>query len=282
MTIAFSSVIASRPRSIGDIFSVRSLDLREMESLASPIIVLDNFRVSGQPFGPHPHAGFSAVTYVFEDSPGSLRSRDSLGNDIVVGPGGIVWTQAGSGVMHEELPAEADRELHGLQVFVNLSAKNKLAKPQVLMLNSVDVPEWESDAGERVKVVVGTFDGVSSSLAPIEAFSLLDIHLQREVTFSLENGNNAIVYVITGSVRAHADGGECRLDTERAVALRGEGRVTLRASESAHVVVLSGTDIQEPVVSHGAFIMNDRSQIEAAVKRYNAGDMGHLAPLSER
>jgi hypothetical protein len=32
-----------------------------------------------------------------EDSEGKLRSRDSLGNDLVTGPGGIVWTQAGSG-----------------------------------------------------------------------------------------------------------------------------------------------------------------------------------------
>jgi redox-sensitive bicupin YhaK (pirin superfamily) len=62
---------------------------------------------------------------VFEDSKAALRSRDSLGEDVVVGPGGIVWTEAGRGVMHEELPA-SDDELHGLQIFVNLSAKNKL------------------------------------------------------------------------------------------------------------------------------------------------------------
>ena len=31
-------------------------------------------RVRGQPFSPHPHAGFSAVTYVFEDSEGSLEA----------------------------------------------------------------------------------------------------------------------------------------------------------------------------------------------------------------
>jgi hypothetical protein len=68
---------------------------------------------------------------VFEDSPGDLRSRDSLGNDVVTGPGGIVWTQAGSGLLHEETPADPDRELHGLQVFVNLSSNNKLAAPQM-------------------------------------------------------------------------------------------------------------------------------------------------------
>jgi len=45
------------------------------------------------------------------------------------GVGGIVWTLASRGVIHEELPADANRELHGLQILVNLSSKNKLATP---------------------------------------------------------------------------------------------------------------------------------------------------------
>ena len=97
---------------------------------ASLVALLDDFRVRGRPFPPHPHAGFSAVTYVLQASAGGLRSRYSLGHDLVVRPGGIVWTQAGSGVMHEEMPAPPDRELHGVQIFVNLSSKNKLAAPK--------------------------------------------------------------------------------------------------------------------------------------------------------
>jgi pirin-like protein len=84
--------------------------VEQLGGLASPVLVFDDFRVRKLPFSPHPHAGFSAVTYVLEDSQRGLRSRTSLGNDIVVGPGGIVWTQAGRGVIHEEAPADADRE----------------------------------------------------------------------------------------------------------------------------------------------------------------------------
>lgn len=36
------------------------------------------------PFSAHPHAGFSAVTYVFDDSPGGVRSRTSDGADFIV------------------------------------------------------------------------------------------------------------------------------------------------------------------------------------------------------
>ena len=146
MSIHFSPVASAQTRDSGARFSVKAIDLHRFGDAATPVIVLDDFRVSGRPFPPHPHAGFSAVTYVFEDSPGGLRSRDSLGNDLVTGPGGIVWTQAGSGVMHEEVPADAIRELHGLQVFVNLSSKNKLVAPRLFRIDKGEVPEWRGDA----------------------------------------------------------------------------------------------------------------------------------------
>src|SRR5271166_989425 len=128
MPIHFSPLAAARNSGSGA-FSVKAVDLDALCAKGSPIAVLDDFRVRGRPFAPHPHAGFSAVTYVFEDLKSGLRSRDSLGNDVIVGPGGIVWTETGSGVMHEEQPANPDGELHGLQIFVNLSAKNKLTSP---------------------------------------------------------------------------------------------------------------------------------------------------------
>jgi len=279
MTIQFSPVIAAQDRGNRGSFSVKSIDLDRLGERASPIAVLDDFRVRGQPFAPHPHAGFSAVTYVLEDSEGGLRSRDSLGNDIVVGPGGIVWTQAGSGVIHEELPAEFGRELHGLQIFVNLSSKNKLAAPQMLRLAKREVPEWRSDAGDRVRVVVGSFEGVSSPLVPAEPFTLLDVELRREISFSLQNAHNALVYVLEGDVLARADGREQKVSSEEAMALHGSGgRVAFGAYQPARFLILSGADIREPIIVQGSFIMNARSQIDAAIARYRAGAMGSLAP----
>jgi hypothetical protein len=172
MSIQFSPVIATQARGKGSAFSVKQIDLRELGEKASPVAVLADFRVLERPFGPHPHAGFSAVTYVFEDSKGALRARDSLGNDAVIGPGGIVWTQAGTGLMHHEVPAENDRELHGLHIIVNLSARNKLAPPKVLRLEGHDVPEWRNAAGDRVRVAVGAFEGVFSPIVPVEPFQL--------------------------------------------------------------------------------------------------------------
>jgi len=280
MPVQVSPVIAARTRG-NDTFSVKTIDLDALGQRASPVALLDDFRVRGQPFGPHPHAGFSAVTYVLEDSPGSLRSRDSLGNDNVVGPGGIVWTQAASGVIHEEVPAESGRELHGLQIFVNLSAKNKLIPPKVLRLFGDEVPEWQDDTGDRARVVVGSFKDVKSPLVPAEPFDLLDMNLQREIEFDLADGHNAIVYVLGGELLVRAGDRKQELSASQAVAISGGGGVTLRVSGTSHLVVLSGAEIREAIFAHGPFIMNDRTQVEEANARYHAGAMGRLAPLSK-
>jgi redox-sensitive bicupin YhaK (pirin superfamily) len=53
------------------------------------------------------------------------------------------------------------------------------------------------------------------------------------------------------------------------------------SSRLAHLVILSGAEIREPVVTHGSFIMNEQSQIETTFARFRMAEMGHLAPLSE-
>jgi redox-sensitive bicupin YhaK (pirin superfamily) len=282
MSIQFSPVIAAQESGRGTTFSMKNIDLHKLGELASPIVVFDDFRVRGRPFAPHPHAGFSAVTYVFEDSQANLRSRTSLGHDLVIGPGGIGWTDAGSGLVHEEVPAEADRELHGLQLFVNLSAKNKEVSPRVHWLARNEMPEWSNQAGDRMRVVVGSCEGVSSPLVPAEPFNMLDVELRHEISYHLQDTHNTLIYVLAGDVLVSTNGHEQKVAGEHALALHGnDERVKLAALHYAHFLMLSGTAIREPVLAEGPFIMNERSQIEAAVARYRAGGMGHLAPLSE-
>jgi len=276
MAIEFSSTIRSKTEG-REGFSIKNLELRELEH-ASPLIVLHDFRVTGRPFAPHPHAGFSAVTYVFEDSPGGLRARDSLGNDAVLEPGGICWTQAGSGLIHEETPANPTRGLHGLQLFINLTAKNKISAPRVFRLQNWDVPQWRNN-GDRVRVLVGSFEDVASPLTPSEPFTLLDADLRHKISIDLRTGDNAVVYVLEGQVRASAKGGERTVPPECAIGLHGSGSIKFEAAAAAHILILSGQEIREPMVTDGPFIMNDRAQIDEAFARYRSGAMGTLEPV---
>lgn len=260
-------------------FQVKSIDLYQRGARHSSIVMLDDFKVSGNPFEPHPHAGFSAVTYVFADSEGGLRSRDSLGNDIRVGPGGIVWTQAGAGVIHQEIADSPDLALHGIQFFVNLSAHNKLNKPEVFWLKKQDIPQWVSDQGDMVQVVVGSYQGLSSPLQPAEPFTLLDATICNKIELPVTAGHFSLIYVEKGSAHVNAEGESIAITSGQAMTLSGHGVVHIQATPLAHVLFLEGIALNDPIVTYGPFIMNDYSQIKSAIQRYESGAMGQLLPL---
>jgi hypothetical protein len=279
MPIQFSSVVDAQPRRIPGFTELRYIDLHALAVYGSPLTVLDDFRVQELPFSAHPHAGFAAVTYVFEDSAGSVRSRTSTGADLVVGAGGIVWTHAGKGIVHEEVPAKRGVELHGLQLFVNLTSNNKLSPSRVLYLQGADVPIWERQSN-RVRVVVGAFDGVPSPLVADEAFTMLDVGLTSQISYAVKKGENTVFYVLDGVLQIRTGDQLQEVRKGQALALSGAGEaVSLEAGEVAHLLVLSGAAINEPVVEEGPFIMNNRAQIESAIARYRSGGMGGLSPI---
>ena len=89
---------------IGDGFTARSYRHSDFRGLMDPLIMVDHFVATKPTFGPHAHAGLSAVTVMFEDSVGAFRNRDSLGNDLDLAPGDLYWFKAARGALHDEAP----------------------------------------------------------------------------------------------------------------------------------------------------------------------------------
>jgi redox-sensitive bicupin YhaK (pirin superfamily) len=133
-----------------------------------------------------------------------------------------------------------------------------------------------------VRVVAGSFDGVSSPLAPAEPFIFLDVQLRRAISLDVPNDHYVLVYVLAGDIVVRVEGGQQKVTNGHAVALYGgSGQAMFNAFQPAHFVILSGAAIRDPILVDGLFIMNDRAQIEAAAARYRAGAMGHLEPAAE-
>ena len=241
-----------------------------------PIIGVDHFEMRAPTFAPHPHAGFSAVTYLFEDSEGEFLNRDSLGDRIVAKPGSVIWTVAGSGILHEEYPVVRGKLAHGLQIFVNLPAAEKLQAPRLLFVDGPAVPV-RALSGAQVRVVTGTSGDVRALEVPGD-FTLLDVQLEPGASFEedFSADRSVLAYVVKGS--AFIGGEKLRVGVREAASLSdGRGAVLLRAtSEGAQVVLLAGRPLREPVVSHGPFIMNNKQQIASAIERYRSGRMGQL------
>lgn len=244
-----------------------------------PFLALTDFHMTQPTFAPHPHAGFSAVTYMFRDAVGSFRNRDSLGDQSLIEPGALHWTQAGAGMMHEEIPIDPGVDCHGLQLFVNLRSDHKHAAPRAFHVSAAEVPVVDPSPGVAVRVVVGEFgDAVSPIEGLLTPVQLLDVEVAPSVTAELpfDPSHRVVVLVVDGSI----DIGGVVLP-KHAVVSSSPGASTLAftaSDDGATVLVLAGTPIAEPVIFSGPFCMNTQEQIHDARARFSAGGMGSLTP----
>jgi redox-sensitive bicupin YhaK (pirin superfamily) len=257
-----------------------SYGLRSSPSFSlDPFLNLDDFEMSAPTFPPHPHAGFSAVTYLFEDSAGAFRNRDSLGDRSRIEPGALHWTQAAHGMLHEEVPEHPGEVCHGLQMFVNLADRHKSAKPAAFHASSREIPEARPSAGIRVRVLAGAFEGVASVLRDLlTPVTFLEIHAEADATVEIDvpPAHNAFVMTVRGRgtiVGAQVEAHEALLfsrDGDRIRITGGPGG--LRCLFGA------GAPIEEPVVFGGPFVMTRQADIERARERFARGEMGALSP----
>lgn len=248
-------------------------------SQLDPFMGIDHAWMSAPTFPPHPHAGFSAVTYLFLDSETGITNRDSRGNKNLIEPGGLHWTAAGSGVIHEENPAVRGNTTHLLQIFVNLPADRQDAAPFALTLAPQEVPVVQR-AGVRIRVPLGSFAEVSSPLTPPTDVTLLDISLEAgsEVDIPVPAGQRAFFMPIFGS--AEMDDQPFGLDDLGAPILPvspSASSYTLAArSGSAKIAVFIGQPLHQPVLSNGPMAFASREKLAAAAAAYHRGDMGSL------
>jgi len=266
---------AKRPGS--HTFTAANLSGAQLGPDMDPVLSIDHFWMRGAVFAPHPHAGFSAVTYLFEDSEGDFIDRDSLGNHVIAKPGSLLWTVAGKGVIHDEYPRQEGKLCHGLQIFVNLPASQKAQAPRLEFVDGPDVPIFERP-GVRARVLAGHLgDAASTVKTPID-IAFLDVKLAPDTGFQYElaRDRNAFIYVIEGEVLVGDDGR--RIATLGAASFAPDGdAIFLRAGATgARVVMFAARPLREPVVAHGPFIMTNDEQVARAIDDYRAGRMGSL------
>ena len=282
------ATLASRStHMVGDGFHVRNLfPSNDLGEQISPFLLLDyagpshySPRETPRGVGEHPHRGFETVTVVYQ---GRVAHRDSAGNSGVIGPGDVQWMTAASGVVHEEFhEREFSRQggtLQMVQLWVNLPANQKMSAPKYQGITAAQIPEVKLDErGGKVRVIAGQFRDVRGPASTFTPINLWDLRLaaNSELEFNLPPGHNAAVVVLEG--KAAINGGE-RLEDARLALLDSKGeRVSIAAQADSKLLVLSGTPLGEPVVSHGPFVMNTGEEIYQAIKDYQSGRMGRLA-----
>lgn len=284
--VRMSRVVAGHDMSIGEAFWAKHFGEQEFGGLMDPVVMLDHFHMTGPTFSAHPHAGISAVTYVFEDATGAHVNYDSLGNHGPINPGALHRFAAGRGAVHTEQPEGDGQHVHALQIFVNLPASKKFDAPYAVHVESHEIPAFNAP-GVRVRVVSGSSNGVSNphSARLPEPFTLLDAFLSRSSAFSheLSRGWNGMIYAVSGSLRIEAGGKVRHLMAGDAVSVALDRDVAESAApvrfvsdDDCHFVVLSGPALNEPIAKHGPFVMNTREQLEDRISAFQNGEFGQI------
>ena len=254
----------------------RSIGTRRLDHL-DPFLLLDHFE-SGKPedyeagFPYHPHRGIETVTIVRK---GEVRHADSLGHRGTIGAGDIQWMTSGSGIMHEEMPQVRPEGIAGVQLWLNLPAREKMTRPKYRDLQGDRLTETELGGGAKVRVIGGDAAG-GRLLGPVEGLAVapkfLDVTLPPGTAFRepVPRGHTAFAYVDHGDVRF---GPEQTATRGPALVVFGDGDV-VEASAGAGgggFLLAAARPLHEPIARHGPFVMNTRAEIEQALQDLRTG-----------
>lgn len=271
---------------VGNGFPVRSVfDYNGLGRELSPFLLLDYAAPYEFPpgnekrgVGGHPHKGFETVTVAYQ---GELEHRDSSGGGGKIGAGDVQWMTAGNGIVHEEFHSQDFTRKGGtlqmVQLWVNLRAKDKTAKPgyQTLLKNQIPNVALPQHAG-IVRVIAGEFGGKKGPAKTFTPINLWDVNVNagKSAELPLPSGHTTAFLVLSGEITVNGEkpAGEGDL----AIFARAGNGITVNAKTDAKLLVMDGEPIAEPVVGHGPFVMNSRAEIQQAFEDYQLGKMGEL------
>jgi hypothetical protein len=225
----------------------------------------------GLPFGPHPHRGFETVTFILQ---GALAHRDTAGHESVINAGGVQWMTAGSGLIHEEISPESFKRDGGpleiLQLWVNLPARLKKTPPHYIGLQRAAILAIRVDEGRTtVNLIAGNWHGKEGPVHSLTGVFMATVELRAggRVSFDGLAGRDVFLYVVRGEISIAGTA----VQAFNLVEL-GEGDASeIEATTQAVVLFGHASPIDEPVVSHGPFVMNSADEIRQAYADYRAG-----------
>lgn len=248
---------------------VRVLSRRTTEEY-DPILMLDSFD-SNDPddytagFPMHPHRGIETITYVYR---GRITHRDSLGNEDTIAEGEVQWMTAGSGILHEEkLPAS--ERLLGVQLWLNMPAKNKMAAPAYKSIKNDQIEEIIFEGG-RLRLLAGQYmerKGYASKYLPLDFY---DVRLDPGASTVINTESERSVMVFTLSGDAYIGGEPVKEKT--AVKLTSGDYIKIMAKDkNAQVLFVSSTSLNEPVAWGGPIVMNTEEELNKAFEDLKTG-----------
>ena len=239
-------------------------------------------------FPQHPHRGFETLTYLRS---GFVDHSDSLGATARFGPGDAQWMSAGAGIQHAEMMPLVNRDapnfLHLFQIWLNLPAADKMARPAFRMFWNEDIPVVvHADAEGRLTTVrvvagkLGEHDGptpppASWAADPDHDVAVYYIEMEANARWVLPAGRAGLtrsLYLFEGDLLAL--GAEALGPNEGADVVADIDIALVAGAQPVGFMVLQGQPIGEPVAQYGPFVMNNQDEVQQAFADYQRTQFG--------
>lgn len=228
--------------------------------------------------GPHPHRGFEPITLLFK---GEQLHRDSLGNESIVKAGDVQWTTAGRGIIHSEGPTkefvERGGELEGIQLWLNLPAKDKMMPAAYQHIKSEDFPLVTNEK-VKLKVVAGELNEIKGTIKTQTEVNVFTVNASAEghMEIALPINHQALVYLLDGEVLINNNLNLKKGHLQMVTFEQNGDAFNFTAHKDSNLLVLSGAPINEKIAQYGPYVMNTQTEIMEAMRDFQQGKMGYL------
>lgn len=271
MERSVTKIIQGQKTSDGDGVNLNRVIGTRQLPYVNPFLMLDEFGSDAPAdylggFPDHPHRGFQTVTYMLE---GKMRHHDNKGNAGVVGPGDVQWMNAGSGLIHSEMPEQTEGMMRGFQLWINLPASEKMSKPAYQEISADKFPVVDIGGGS-IKVIAGESANVTGPVKASGQPLYIDVTLNKGAVLSqrIESDYAAFLYAYEGRVSI----GDASLEAGMLGVLEHGDEVQVCGKEDeSKFILLAAKPIDEPVARQGPFVMNTQNEIRQAVIDFTEG-----------
>ena len=230
--------------------------------------------------GPHPHRGFEPITLLFK---GEQLHRDSLGNEMIVKAGDVQWTTAGRGIIHSEGPTKEfvkkGGELEGIQLWLNLPAKDKMMTPNYQHLEEKQIPKLFSDDKKvQLNIIAGKQLEETGLIKTQTEVNVITVNADAngQIDIEIPENHQSLVYLSAGKISVN-NSEDLVKGANQMITFNQDGNsIKISAQEKSTLLVLSGAPIKEKISQYGPYVMNTQTEILEAMRDYQAGKMGYL------
>jgi quercetin 2,3-dioxygenase len=237
-----------------------------------PFLLLMEDKFEKGAFDVHPHRGMETITFIIDGNINHYDSATGAGERLEKGD--LQFMTAGSGVVHNESPADGEK-VHLLQLWVNLPRKYKMVKPRYQNMHAKDMPVRQEN-GALIRVYSGSSGDILSNTLNYAPVTFVEMVLEEGASISqdLPGTYNGYIYVLEGS----GTFGENKVEAKKGQAMwlgsANDGEMSsihISANENLRLVLFAGEPIKEPVVAYGPFVMNTEEEIRQAYQDYREG-----------